>query len=46
MASVVLGDIANFCLSVNNKKLYEVKDALEHLFTLYIVCYIYMRREG
>lgn len=39
MASTVIGDITNLSCSLNNENLYGVTDAIESLFTLYIVCY-------
>lgn len=40
MASIVLGDITNFSCSLNKDSLCGVSDAIESLFTLFIVCYI------
>lgn len=45
MASVVIEDITNLSLSSNGKNLCNTKDVVESLFTLYVVCYIFIRRE-
>lgn len=41
LATVVIKDIANLSCYVVKENLYEVTDAVDSLFSLYFVCYIY-----
>lgn len=45
MACVVLGDIINLSLCFNKENHYVVRDAVDSLYTLYIVCGTYRMRK-
>lgn len=38
MSTAVIGTITNLFCSINKKNIFEVTDAMEFLFTLYMVC--------
>lgn len=40
MACVVIEDIINLSLCISKENLYGVRDAVDSLFSLYIVCHI------
>lgn len=43
MAALVIEDITHLCFNVNMKIRCDVSDALDSLFSLYIVCFIKRR---
>lgn len=42
MGCIVICDIVNICLSTNHKNYCGIENAVESLFNLCIVCYIFM----
>lgn len=44
MACVVIGDLSNLSLRLNKENFFGVKDAVESLLALYIVCNIYKKK--
>lgn len=45
MAAVIIGDMVNLYLSSNKENLCGMKDTIESLFTLYLVCWILLKKK-
>lgn len=44
MAAIVIGDVSNLSIAFNKNNLCGIKDAVESLFNIFIVCLIWGRR--